>query len=110
MNLSRNMNQDVTHWPVSGSDGYGGFTFGTPVKLAGRWEDRNELFLSTNAEEVVSRAVVYLATDLTIGDFLALGDHTSVSNPGTLTSAYRIRGYAKVTDLRAVESLRKAWL
>ena len=110
MSLSRKLNQDVTHWPITGSDGYGGFTFGDPDLLQGRWEDRTELFINADNETVQSRAVVYLLHDVANGDFLSQGDQRTVPNPGTLSGAYRIRNYGKVTDLRAVQSLRKAWL
>lgn len=108
------MNQEVTHWPVTGSDGYGGFTFGCPMLMKGRWEERTELFINIENESVLSRAIVYLLDDVSNGDYLALGDYASeevaVEDPGTLSGAYRIRNYGKVTDLRALNALRKAWL
>ena len=100
---------DVTHWPVTGSDGYGGFTFGTPVLLAGRWEQKQELFINQDLEEVLSNAVVYLNTDLSIGDYVVEGDETAVADPTTL-DAKRIRGLNRITDLRNVLALRKLWL
>ena len=111
MNLLRKLREDVTHWPVTGTDGYGGFTYGTPISLKGRWEDKNELFVTPENEEVMSSAIVYLNTDISPGDYLAQGDHATVpiANP-TTAGGRRIRNYGKVTDLRAVVALRKAWL
>ena len=110
MGFAHKLNQDVTHWPITGSDGYGGFTFGTPVLLKGRWEERSELFIDVDQEENMSRVIAYFNTDLDTGDFLALGDLTATVDPTTLDVAFRIRQYGKVTDLRAVQALRKVWL
>jgi hypothetical protein len=111
MNLTRKMRQQVTHWPVTGSDGYGGFTFGTPVMHLGRWEEKNELFLTPDNEEVVSMAICYLNTDVSAGDYLAQGDHATIPVADPLTvDSHRIRNYGKSTDLRAVVALRKAWM
>ena len=111
MNLLRNLRQQVTHWPLTGSDGYGGFTYGAPVLHKGRWEDKNELFITPDHEEVVSAAVVYLNTDVAAGDYLAEGDFATVptANPVTVNGR-RIRNYGKSTDLRGLVALRKAWL
>lgn len=114
MNLARNMHQDVTHWPVTGSDGFGGFTFGAPILMKGRWEEKQELFLDANSEEAISKGIVYLITDVDVGDWLALGDYvtipTPIINPSTLDNAYRIRQRNKSTNLRNTEALRKVYL
>jgi hypothetical protein len=111
MGFAKNLQQDVTHWPLTGSDGYGGFTYGTPIKLAGRWEEKQELFLTPDGEEKLSQAICYLNTDVSAGDYLALGDFatTPIADP-TTTSGFRARNYSKVTDLRALNALRKVWL
>jgi len=108
--LARKLKQDVTRWPLTGSDGFGGFTFGSPVKFKGRWEDKAELFLNLDNEEEVSNAICYLAGDITVGDYFALGDHTATAVPTTLDVAFRSRNYGKSTDLRGLNALRKVWL
>lgn len=112
MGFAHKLRQDVTHWPISGSDGYGGFTFGTPELLSGRWEDKGELFINLDNEEVLSNAIIYLDTDVNVGDYFALGDYTVTADPTTLGPrvAFRSRNYGKVTDLAAVLALRKVWL
>ena len=114
MDPTRNMHHDVTHWPITGTNGYGGFTFGTPVLVVCRWQDVAELFRDANNEEVISDAIVYMPVDVDIGDFLAQGDHTSptVTDPTTLTSprAYRVRQRHRTTDLRNLVALRKVFL
>ena len=104
--------QDITYWPVTGSDGFGGFLYGPPVLLRGRWEDTQALFIDANKEEVLSSAIVYLGTDIDTGDYLGLGDYTDpvVDRPTTLTTAFRIRQRSRTTDLRNMQALRKAYL
>lgn len=110
MDPTRNMNEDVTHWSVTGTDGYGGFTFGTPIKLSGRWEEKAELFLDINNEEVISSAIVFVSADVSIGDYLGQGDLTATSDPTTLSGPHRIRQNSKISDLRNLSVLRKAFL
>lgn len=107
---SRHLKQDVTHWPVTGSNGYGGFTFGAPVKLKGRWEDKAVIFRTLENEEVVSNAIIYLGVDIDVGDYFGLGDLTATADPTTLDTTFRSRNYHKSTNLRALEALRKVFL
>ena len=112
MSFIRNLRQDVTHWPVTGSDGFGGFLYGAPVLLKGRWEEKIEMFLDENSEEAVSQAIVYLGVDVDTGDYLGLGDNATVpvANPSTLDNAFRIRQRNRTTNLRNVQALRKVFL
>ena len=48
-------------------------------------------------------------TDITIGDYLALGASTSAS-PVTLTSAFEVKDFRKVPDLRGNFFSRRAIL
>ena len=108
--ISRNLHEDVTHWPVTGSDGYGGFTYGTAVKVKGRWEEKAELFLTNDREEKVSSVVAYLGVDVDEGDYLGLGDLTATNDPTTIADTFRIQQRHRTTDLRNLLSIRKAFL
>lgn len=108
--ITRNLREDVTHWPVTGTDGYGGFTYGTAVKVKGRWEERTELFRTIENEEEASSAVVYLGVDVDVGDYLGLGDLTATNDPTTLSDTFRVRQQHRTTDLRNLISLRKVFL
>lgn len=108
--VTRHLREDVTHWPVIGSNGYGGFTFDPPVKLKGRWEDKAVLFRTLDNEEEVSNAILYLADDVAVGDYFGQGDLTATADPTDLSTTFRARGYNKVTDLRALQALRKVFL
>ena len=111
---TRHLREDVTHWPVTGSNGFGGFNFGAPVLLKGRWEEKAELFMDPNGEEVASTAIVYLSADTDVGDYICHGDYvtTPVADPTSLTTevTHRIKQGHRTTDLRAVRAIRKVYL
>ncbi len=108
--ITRHLREDVTHWPVTGSDGYGGFTYGAAVKFKGRWEDKAELFITNDREEKVSRAIVYTAVAVDEGDYLGRGDLTATNDPSTLADTFRVRLPQRTTDLRNLLSIHKAFL
>lgn len=107
MSIARNLHQDVTYW-VTTPDGYGGWTFGAPVHLKGRWEEKTEEFMDKTGAQAVSQAVVYLDTDVEVDDYLFNGFSNEV-NP-SLLKAYQIRRFDKSPDLRSVSFIRKAFL
>ena len=107
---TRHMKEDVTHWPVTGSDGFGGFIFGTPVLLRGRWEEKADLFKTNENEEMVSSAIVYLSEGVEVGDYLGYGDSIATADPTSLSSTHRIMQRFRTTDLRALTSLWKVFL
>lgn len=107
---TRHLKDTITHWPVAGSDGYGGFTFGSAVALSARWEERSELFITPSGEEEVSAVIAYTSTNIAIGDYLANGDETATADPSGVSGAYRVRQYSKVPDLRSLNSIRKSFL
>lgn len=116
MNLQGLMHQEITHWPVTGSDGFGGFLFGAPTLLTGRWEDKVELYRNKDNEEVASNSIVYLTVDVAINDYLAEGDFTdpAVADPislnTTTTRSRRVEQQNRSTDLRNLTALRKVFL
>ena len=105
----RHFHQQITFWPTSESS-YTGFTFGDPVVLLGRWEDKAEMFRSPGGEEFVSKSIAYLPQDVEIGDYLALGNLSSVVDPTTVAEAFRVRLFSKIPDLRNICIDRKAVL
>lgn len=97
---------DLTKW-VTTPNGSGGFTFGSPVGLKGRWEDSVEMFINEEGESIPSRAVVYLGVDINVGDYLFKGV-SAASDPTTVSKAYRVRQFGSVPSLTGAESLRTA--
>ncbi len=105
---ARNLKDNVTHWAASPST-YGGFTFDTPVTFKGRWEDKAVLFRDTTGSEVTSESVVSLAQDVSVGDFIFLGE-SEVADPTTISATKQVRQFSKIPDLRHIEYVRKAFL
>ncbi len=107
---TRHMKEDVTHWPIAGSDGYGGFTYDTPAVIKGRWEETAVLFLTPSGEEQISSSVVYLPSEVAVGDYLGLGDLSATADPTTLDDTWRVKQHGRNTDLRNLQSIRKVFL
>lgn len=107
--LTKTLLQTATYWAPSAKDGYGGYTFATPVTLDCRWLLKQELFIDTKGKEKVSAAVVLLGQDVSLGGYLYLGASTE-SNPKDADSSFEIRGFAKIPDIKGTSFLRKAWL
>jgi hypothetical protein len=105
----RNLNQPLTYWG-SATDGYGGYTFTDPVVIYGRWEERSELFRTDDGEQLTSRAVVFVDTDVGIGGYLCEGDHSADPDPTVVAGAQQIRQFSKIPDLRRLGYARKAYL
>lgn len=99
--------QDITWWAVT-PDGYGGFTFGAPSVVKGRWEEKTELFIDNAGVERRSRAIVYLAVQVSPEDYLYLGS-SAATNPTTL-AAWQVKRSDKTPDLRSATNLNKAYL
>lgn len=113
--LTHNLKQTTVYWGNPQNDGFGGRTFDDPVEVDVRWEERQELFIDTNGQEVRSQAVVYIAQDVDMGGYLYLGDLDDPSSaeeddPLTVSGAYEIRGFQKIPDIKAGQFLRKIWL
>ena len=104
------LNETITHWPNAGSDGYGGFTWGTPVTMNGRWSLTQVLFKTPTGVELLSNSIVYTEDDIAVGDYLALGDLTTTADPTTTALTWEVKQFTRNTDLQNLESLRKAFL
>lgn len=107
--LAKNLKQTATYWAPSAKDGYGGYTFVTPVAVNCRWLLKQELFIDAKGKEKVSAAVVLLGQDVSLGGYLYLGTSTE-ANPKDVSGSYEIRGFAKIPDIKGASFLRKAWL
>lgn len=107
--LTRNLKQKVTYWATSGRDITGAPAWTTPIALKARWEDLNELFINDQGEEVRSRAVIYLNSDVETSGYLFLGTSV-VADPTTLSDAFPIKAFRKVPEQRGVRFERRAML
>lgn len=106
IDYARDMNQAATYWTPGTSGGFG-TTYGDPVPLMVRWEDKSELYRDAQGNEVISSAVVYVPMPVEIGGFLALGDHTGTPPEA---GAREIRQTGSTVDLDGTVRLSKAIL
>lgn len=105
----RTLRQDVTYWAPGAPDQTGGVSYAAPVNIKGRWEERAELFIDANGNEVRSSAVVYLAVDVVLEGYLLLGISTATTPVG-VPGSFAIRSFRKIPDIRARNFERKAML
>ena len=101
--------QAATYWSTPVSDGYGGYTYLIPVPLSVRWEEKQEEFTDPEGKLNLSRAVVYVPVDVSVGGYLLLGDSIETV-PGDEHEAYIIKQFVKTPDLRNLFNERRAFL
>lgn len=102
----RNLNEIITYWSVQ-QDDFGGYTFGDPVELNGRWETMFDKIMLSTGEEVKIANKVYLDGDVQVGGYLYQG--LSYSADPVALGAMIIRQFKKVSSLRNKEYLRVAY-
>jgi len=111
--------QTAVYWGTPVDNGYGGKTFATAVEVSCRWEDTVEKINRIGdrmEEEIVSRAQVYVTTDVQEKGYLYLGALADLStaqkaDPTTITKAYMINRFDKIPVIRKTDKfLRKAYL
>jgi len=112
MKVDKLLRQTAVYWSGPVRDGFGGTSWGVPVEVKCRWEERQEEVLNKDNEQVLSRAVVYVGTEVSLGGMLALKqliDLTSSQDP-TDNDAYEIIAISTVWGLRNGDVVRKVWL
>ncbi len=107
--LTKNLKQTATYWASPVADGYGGYTFTSPITIDCRWILKQELFIDAKGKEKVSNAVVLLAQDVDLDGYLYLGTTTEL-NPKNINGSYSIKSFAKIPSMKADAFLRKVWL
>ncbi len=110
--LTNRLNELVTHFARGTTiSAFGDYTHDDPVEINGRWEQRAELFIGSDGNEQRSNAVVYLDTDVAIGDFLLLGEaSSSTANPEDEENARQVLAFQKIPGMLGNDSQRKAFL
>lgn len=101
--------QIATYWPSPSQSRFGGPTFGSPVNIWTRWENKTEQFVDMERREVVSNAVVFTLVSVEIGGYLYLGESVA-ADPTQIIGAYPIRRVDQNTDLRNLHDIKKVWL
>jgi len=108
------LKQTAVYWGNPVMDGYGKYTFDAAVELRVRWEDKQELFIDPQGDEVLSMSIVYVISDVDIGGYLYLGIETDLdsnhTDPQIISGAFKIKQFGKLPTLSATQHLRQAWL
>lgn len=107
--MFRNYPQTATYWAPSTPNGFGGFTYATPVQIDVRWENKQEEVTKENGETIVSMATVFVDQDLDSHGYLYLGT-SAEADPTTVAGAFQIQTIIKIPDLRNLVSERRAIL
>lgn len=66
--------QPAVYWGVPVPDGYGGFTFTTPVAIMVRWDEKTQLVINQTGQQVVSNAEIFVTGEKDVGGLIYLGD------------------------------------
>ncbi len=106
---NNNLNQTATYWANTGSNGFGWFTFSTPVQINCRWIDKQELILDKDGKESLSDAVVSVDQDMSLSDYLYLGT-SAAADPKDVSGTYEIKKTKKTPNLKADKFRRRVWL
>ena len=108
--------QTAVYWSNPVADGYGGFTFGTPVEIPCRWDETTALVMDARGQEIVSRATILVTQDLEVDGVLWLGflrdlTATQRGNPKSVEGAYVIKRIDKTPLFKSTtEFVRKVYL
>jgi hypothetical protein len=106
--LTPHLHQTATVWTTT-PNAFGGYNFAEPYTIKCRWEDRTELYYGRmSGKEEVSRAAIFVEEDLSVGDWIVLGDYTDVVDPSTIAGALPVRDFSSSPDLRNMIRVRKA--
>lgn len=102
--------QAATYWAPSTLNEYGEQSFGSPIALTVRWEEKTEQFINRETgKEQRSHSIVYTNVNVVENGFLYLG--TSVSTtPKEIVKAFPIRRVDKSPSLKGNKFVRKVWL
>ena len=111
----RNLNQICVYWASPVSDGYGTFTWTTPVEIPCRWMDSNKVIVNKDGVEIVTQAEVQVAQALNEQGILYLGklaDLTDAqkSNPKLKDGTRPILRFDVVPTMKGTKFFRKAYL
>jgi len=108
--------QTAVYWGAPVNDGYGGYTYSTPVEIAVRWEGSTKVITTTKGTEYVSRAEVIVNQDVDEEGYLHLGTLSDLTeaqkaDPKLVNSAWKIMKFDKIPMIfKDDEFVRKVFL
>jgi hypothetical protein len=115
------LKQKAVYWPPQSSESSGDDfdDFGQPlvsldpIEIDCRWEDVSQEFIAANGTNQVSRALVYVGQDVTVGGILMLGELVDIIDPvniKTNPNTWEIKRFDKLPNLKNTKYLRTAYL
>jgi len=112
---NKQLNQTAVYWASPTQDGYGGFTWSSPVEIDCRWQNSTKVITTGNGDEIVCKAIVYVNQDVDEEGMLYLGDLDDLdsgqeADPMTVDGAYKILRFDKSPTVRGDAYLRKVYL
>lgn len=113
--ITKMRRQNGVYWGSPVPAGDGSYTYATPVNIKCRWQGTNNLFITKDGDESVSKAVVFVDRDVEEGGWLWLGTVETLptgasTDPRLAPRSGMIRSFDKSPNLKATEFLRKAIL
>ncbi len=115
MKYHKHLKQKAVYWESKGLDDFGKPLFEEPIEISVRWEEVNELFVSSAGEQERSKAKVFVDSELSERGVLFLGTLSSLSdmekaNPFSLKNAYSIKSRKNIPTLSGDSYVRTVWL
>jgi len=108
--------QTAVYWGSPVNDGYGGYTYTTPIEIAVRWEGSTKVITTSKGVEYVSRAEVIVNQDVDEEGYLYLGALSDLTDeqkadPRLVDGAWKIMRFDKTPMIfKTDEFVRKAYL
>jgi len=108
--------QTCVYWANPVNDGYGGFTFDDPVEISCRWEDKNQICIGDDGQEVTSDSEVLVTQDLDKNGYLCLCtlddiDDDDLNSPMNVSGASQIISISKIPMIKSTtEFVRQVYL
>lgn len=111
MDMASKLTKILTYWEPDAPNGYGGWTYKTPVELACRWEDRRRMVIDGQGREVMSSASAYVLQELDLEGYIREGSCASnMPNPIEDKDARRILTTSKVPSVDASETVYQVYV
>lgn len=101
------LRQQATYWPATGSDGFGGSTFGAPVLIRCRWQSGLSLMRTAPGQFEIGSSIVYVDRPVSPKGYLALGNFTAQANPKSVANACQISARFASPSLSADQTFYK---
>jgi len=77
------LKQTSIYWDPPIRDGLGGYSWGEPIEIYSRWENRQIETKDETGTNIVANTIVWTSEDLIIGGYLMLGKWREISSEET---------------------------